>query len=167
MSFATGFPAIARPDAEILILGSMPSQQSLTQQQYYAHPQNAFWPIIFECLGQPLSMDYQQRQDLLLKNKIALWDVLKQCERPGSMDADIKGESMVANDFQLFLETHVNINRICFNGAKAEQVFLKKVQRKLPAKQQKITKHLLPSTSPANARMSKAEKLLHWAEALS
>ena len=89
MRQSTGFPPVAREDAKILILGSMPGQRSLAEQQYYAHPQNSFWRILYRLLNSENTLDYGQKRRLLLDNHIALWDVLKTCERKGSLDADI------------------------------------------------------------------------------
>ena len=89
MSTNHGFPPIAAPDARILILGSMPGQKSLEESQYYAHPRNSFWPIIFNILKTNNELTYNDRKTLLIKNKIALWDVLKSCYREGSLDTNI------------------------------------------------------------------------------
>ena len=101
---AVGFPAIARADARILILGSLPSERSLHAIQYYAHPQNAFWKIMGEIAG--AQGDYNERCEALMDRGIALWDVLESSVRPGSMDADIQSKTAVANDFSSFLSDH-------------------------------------------------------------
>ena len=88
---STGFPPVARHDARILILGSLPGQRSLQAAQYYAHPQNAFWRIMQELTG--AEGPYQKRCDALVGYGIALWDVLAESVRPGSMDVDIQLES--------------------------------------------------------------------------
>ena len=86
MSLQTGFPAIADKHAQILILGSMPSVKSLEKQQYYAHPRNAFWPIMLALFNIDKELNYQQRCQCLVKNNVAVWDVLKSCQRQGSLD---------------------------------------------------------------------------------
>ena len=83
-----GFQPISHPDARILILGSMPSRESLARQQYYAHPRNAFWPIITELLGIE-SVEYADRARGIKELGVAVWDVLADCIRPGSLDSDI------------------------------------------------------------------------------
>lgn len=94
MTNSTGFPPIAKPDATILILGSMPGQKSLDENQYYAHPRNSFWPIILKLFKLKGELTYTQREQLLLDNRIAVWDVLKSCYREGSLDSDIDNSSI-------------------------------------------------------------------------
>jgi hypoxanthine-DNA glycosylase len=149
------FPPISNPDATILILGTMPSVQSLVANQYYGNPRNAFWKIIFTLFNTPFSADYEQRKNLLLENQIALWDVLEVCVRPGSLDSAIEQE--VPNDFNSFLKTHPNIKHIYFNGQKAAAYFKKYI--KLENDYQLTT---LPSTSPAYAGKSFEIKLKEW-----
>ncbi|MCH8159542.1 MAG: DNA-deoxyinosine glycosylase, partial [Proteobacteria bacterium] len=84
MAMSEGFPAIARPDATLLILGSLPGQRSIDAGQYYAHPQNAFWKIMSSLYG--IDGSYQQRCAQLIERRIALWDVLASSVRPGSLD---------------------------------------------------------------------------------
>jgi hypoxanthine-DNA glycosylase len=149
------FPPISHPTATVLILGTMPGVQSLALQQYYGHPRNAFWKIIFSVLEAPFATDYEQRKSLLLENRIALWDVLEACVREGSLDSAIEQE--VANDFDSFLKAHPNIKHIYFNGQKAASFFKKHVA--VTGTYHLIT---LPSTSPANAGMSFEKKLMEW-----
>ena len=155
---AVGFPAIARADARILILGSLPSERSLQAIQYYAHPQNAFWKIMGEIAG--AQGDYNERCEALMDRGIALWDVLESSVRPGSMDADIQSKTAVANDFSSFLSDHEAVKLICFNGQKAAQMFTRMVQPGLENKRLVFTS--LPSTSPAYASMSYVDKLAKW-----
>lgn len=161
------FAPIAKPSAEILILGSMPGLESLRQQQYYAHPRNAFWPIMQGMFAIETTLPYQQRCEQLTQHYIAVWDVLKACERPGSLDSDIAPDSIEANDFNTFFQQHQKIQAVFFNGAKAEQIYLKYVQLTLDTSCQKIQTSRLPSTSPANAAMSLEKKQAIWQEQLS
>ncbi len=149
------FSPISHPNARVLILGTMPGVQSLALQQYYGHPRNAFWKIIFSVLETPFSTDYEQRKNVLLDNGIALWDVLEACVREGSLDSAIEQE--VPNDFDSFLKAHPNIRHIYFNGQKAAKFFKQHVA--VSDDYQLVT---LPSTSPANAGMSFEKKLLEW-----
>jgi hypoxanthine-DNA glycosylase len=155
-------PPVANSDATMLILGSMPGKKSLTQQQYYAHPQNAFWKIMGELVGARPDLPYPQRLHALTNAHIALWDVLKTCERQGSLDSDIQNET--ANDFASFFNSHPHITHVFFNGAKAEQSFNKFVvgKQKLPP----LAFQRLPSTSPAHAGMRYADKLQTWQAAI-
>ncbi len=156
-----GFPAIAKPDATILILGSMPGQKSLEENQYYAHPRNSFWPIICDLFDVNETLNYQQRKQLLYDHKIALWDVLKSAYRKGSLDSNIDSSTIKVNDFNLFLTKHNKIKNIFFNGGKAEQLFKKEVLFQLKQSKE-LQFYKLPSTSPAHAAMNMQEKLDQW-----
>ena len=160
---STGFPPIARSDARILILGSLPSQRSLAVGEYYAHPQNAFWRIMRELVGADGS--YASRCAALVEARIALWDVLEQSVRPGSMDANIQLDTSQANDFTGFLSQHPGIETICFNGRKAEEMFHRLVGPE--ALQCTLRFELLPSTSPAHASMPFDEKLRRWRSSIA
>lgn len=150
------FPAIANPNATILILGTMPSVQSLALGQYYGNPRNAFWKLLFTIFDTPFSTEYETRKSTLLQNKIALWDVLQACVREGSLDSAIEQE--VPNDFNSFLKAHLQIRYIYFNGQKAGAYFKRYV--KSDNKYKLVT---LPSTSPAHAGKSFDLKLKEWA----
>jgi len=166
LPFNHSFPPIADNNARVLILGSMPGVKSLEEQQYYAHPRNAFWPIMCVLLAMKPEQDYDKRCQLLVDNHIAVWDVLKACQRQGSLDQAINTASMVANDFNLWLQHHSDIQKIVFNGAKAEQVFKRLVLPTLTKQQAAIVRFRLPSTSPAHASSSIDAKLGIWRQAL-
>lgn len=167
LEIATSFPPIVGIAPKILILGSMPGMESLKQQRYYAHPRNAFWPIITSFCGHSEKLDYSLRCELLKQQQIALWDVLKSCRRPGSLDQHIERDSMVANDFVAFLQLYPTITQIFFNGGKAEQVFKRYVIKQLEAAEISLIFHKLPSTSPAHAAMRFETKRQLWHQALS
>jgi hypoxanthine-DNA glycosylase len=162
MATSEGFPPIARIDARVLVLGSLPGQRSIAEQQYYAHPQNAFWRIMSELFA--IEGDYATRCHQLTEHRIALWDVLTSSVRPGSMDADINLSSSVCNDFTAFFAVHREIGLIAFNGRKAEQLFERFVVFQGIA--QDIPRVGLPSTSPAYASLSFSGKLAAWRNAL-
>jgi len=155
IQMSVGFPPVARADARILVLGSLPGERSIRERQYYAHPQNAFWRIMRELVG--AEGNYAMRCDALINARIAIWDVLQQSVRPGSMDADIRLDTSEVNDFSGFFENHRQIRTICFNGKKAEQMFLRLV--KLDTQPRLAP---LPSTSPAFASMPFEKKLEAW-----
>ncbi len=161
MPYIQGLPPICRSDAHTLILGSMPSRESLSRQKYYAHPRNSFWPIVSGLLG-ITTTDYANRTLQVTEGGIAIWDVLQACTRHSSLDSDIDDRSIVTNDFRTFFEQHPGITRVFFNGAKAESVYLKHVLPGLPARQVEIGLQRLPSTSPANAGMTVERKLEKW-----
>lgn len=149
------FPPISNADARILILGTMPSVQSLKVCQYYGNPRNAFWKILFTILKTPFSADYETKKKLLLENHVALWDVLEACSREGSLDSAIEQE--IPNDFDSFFKSHPSITHIYFNGQKAAAYF--KQFAKLDPKYHLTT---LPSTSPANAGKTFETKWKEW-----
>ena len=155
------FAPISDPQARVLVLGSMPGFASLRLQQYYGHPQNAFWKIVGEVLGFNSAQPYELRTAALVERKVALWDVLASCVREGSLDADIDDATVIANDFAAFFEAHPHIVRVCFNGAKAESVYKKHV---LPQLDTRHGMHYvrLPSTSPAHAGMRLQTKAEAW-----
>lgn len=160
MSYCVSFPPIESPQARILILGSMPGTQSLASQEYYAHPHNSFWKIMHAIYEMPVDT-YAQRQKLIVKNNIVLWDTLKACVRPGSLDSSIETDTIEINDFIALLKKHTNIQHVFFNGGTAESVFKKHVQ--LPEDiQRRLTFTRLPSTSPAHAGLTFKEKLKAW-----
>lgn len=159
---AQSFPPIVAPDARVLILGSMPGIKSLAARQYYAHSQNAFWKIMSDLFNAPVD-SYVACKRLIISNHLALWDVLKYCEREGSLDAAIRDDTMIVNDFTAFLQKHKTITHIFFNGAKAAQVLKKYALPKLPPESAaRISMAQLPSTSPAHAGMNFAEKRKQW-----
>ena len=158
------FPPIENPTASILILDSMPGKDSLRAGQYYAHPRNAFWPIMGDLIGAKTTLPYKVRTQMLKSAGIALWDVLASCTRHSSMDADIEADSICANDFASFFLKHPRITHVFFNGTMAEQCFHKQVWPLLEAMIEKRPLHYqrLPSTSPANASMRYEKKLEAW-----
>jgi TDG/mug DNA glycosylase family protein len=162
MSRVHSFPPIADASAERLVLGSMPGKASLRVKQYYAHPRNAFWPIVDVLFGVDAELPYEARCAGLLQQRLAVWDVLKTCTRHSSLDSDIEPASIVPNDFQRFFERHPAIRVVYFNGAMAERSFLRYVLPELPRRLAALPRTRLPSTSPANASFSFERKLAAW-----
>jgi double-stranded uracil-DNA glycosylase len=147
-------------NATLLILGSMPGKASLCAGQYYAHPRNLFWHIMGELVGAFPALPYEERTRVLRSAGIALWDVLESCARGTSLDSDIENRSLVLNNFAAFFAEHPKTTHVYFNGAKADACYRRRV---LPIiKEKSVAYARLPSTSPANASMSYAHKLLAW-----
>lgn len=148
--------------SEILILGSMPGVKSLDEQQYYAHPQNRFWKLMeMFCKVYNLNkLTYQDKLQILLENKIALWDVLQSCNRNGSLDSNIQNE--IPNNIPELLEKFPNIKIICLNGNKSYSAF----KKYFPDLLKKYSCHRMPSTSPANARYKLEDLYREWSEAI-
>lgn len=167
MNTIRSFLPIADPGATRLILGSMPGDVSLTQQQYYAHPRNAFWAIMAALFQIDSDLSYTKRCLALEREGVAVWDVMQSCVRPGSLDAAIIEKSIVANDFSHFFQRHPKIHTIFFNGAKAEHAYNKYVLNTLPAPFRHLPSYRLPSTSPAHAALSIEQKCERWRDILS
>ncbi len=154
----SGLPPAITPDCTVLVLGSFPSAASLAAKQYYAHPQNRFWPILGACLGLNLSgMPYRARLNAVYAAGIGIWDVYASCERAGSLDSAIRQPAF--NDFAQLQRKAPGLRRACFNGRTAARA-----ARHLEALGFAIIE--LPSTSPANASQSFDFKLTQWRNAL-
>ena len=149
------FEPVWAEDAQVLILGTMPSVASLGQGFYYAHPRNAFWPIMFDLLGEMFSEDIEARKRLLLRHRIALWDVARSAIRPGSLDSAIR--EALPNDIPELMKNCPGIRKMLLNGTTAQSL----LRRLLPPLDVECA--LLPSTSPANT-MPYAQKRAAWAQ---
>lgn len=151
-------PAIAR-GCRVLLLGSFPSEASLAAGEYYAHPQNRFWPILGEILGENLrALPYRARIARVNAGGIGIWDVYGSCLRQGSLDSAIREPEF--NDFGSLRRRAPGIARVCMNGTTAGRAL-----RHLEALG--FDTRVLPSTSPANASQSFEFKLQRWREALA
>lgn len=159
MKLSHGFAPVARQDACLLILGSMPGVASLDAMEYYAFAHNVFWKIMADLFSAGPELDYSLRLQKLTENHIALWDVIETCHRPGSLDSAISDDGMVTNDFNGFFAQQPHITHIYFNGQKAAGLFKKKVTPGLSGHYEYL---VLPSTSPAYAAKSYAAKLEAW-----
>ena len=110
------------------------------------------------------SLRYAERTRILLENRIALWDVMKSCERKGSLDNNIENGTIIENDFVSFFKKYPNIRNVYFNGAKAEKEYVRKVLPKLSRSKHNIKYARLPSTSPAMTQLSLKGKILEWSK---
>lgn len=145
---------------KVLLLGSMPSVASLTEQQYYAHPRNAFWPLLARALNFELHECYAKNIAEVTRQGFAIWDVIGECKRKGSLDSAIVKGSERINLIPKLIAKHRGIRTIGLNGGLASTLFKRHCLPLLDAKVLDI--HYLPSTSPANARMRFAQKCAAW-----
>jgi TDG/mug DNA glycosylase family protein len=157
-----GFEPVLPVQARVLVLGTLPSVASLTQQQYYAHPRNAFWPIMAELLEFDASLPYANRVEQLRRHGVALWDVCHSAQRDGSLDAAIKAQGLVANDIAGLLALQPSIRGVALNGAAAATLFRRWVAPTLAPRHASLPRWTLPSTSPANAGQTSVQKMRAW-----
>lgn len=165
MPIVQSFEPVIGTNPQVLILGSMPGIASLKAQQYYAHPRNAFWPIMSKLFSIQWDENYETRIEQVKSLPLVLWDVLQSCHREGSLDADILQVDMQPNAILKLLTEHPYISLVAFNGATAEKVFTQKVAKMIPDIQ-RLQFIRLPSTSPAHASQTLAQKTEAWSEIL-
>lgn len=173
---ARSFSPLIGSTAHTLILGSMPGQASLKSVQYYAHPRNAFWPIMLAIIdGSPPSLEstkrlsYEQRCEKLTGSGYALWDVLAQCNRPGSLDSRIVRSSEIPNDIASLVNHYPELSTIACNGRMAEKLFRRHIlssKTKNEFAHDRVKLCCLPSSSPAMASLTLDRKHQLWAEGL-
>ncbi|VVD93026.1 DNA-deoxyinosine glycosylase [Pandoraea anhela] len=138
------FPPVVDTHTRLLILGSLPGEVSLAQQQYYAHPQNRFWYLVGEVIGEPLpSLAYEVRLNVLRARGVGLWDVVAQARREGSLDSNIRLHA--GSDLVGLIETLPSLRAVAFNGGTAARIG----QRALAQGGVTLPVVLLPSSSPA------------------
>lgn len=156
MSVKYGLPPVARADARLFILGSLPGDASLAAQRYYAHPTNQFWRLLGGAIGEELqSLDYKHRLERLVARRIGLWDVIASASRPGSLDQAIRAAEH--NQIEHLLHDFADLRAVAFNGGIAARVGRRLIGDPPP--------HLsltdLPSSSAANTRAF-ADKAQVW-----
>jgi TDG/mug DNA glycosylase family protein len=164
MKSVSSFEPVSHRSARVLVLGSMPGEASLRAGEYYAHPRNAFWKIMEGITGVPRDAPYPERTGGVIACGIALWDVLKSCIRPGSLDSKIVRASALPNDFQMFFSRHKGIQVVCFNGAAAEREYRRQVMPIVAVPNVQFVR--LPSSSSALAAMSLTQKAEAWRAAV-
>jgi hypoxanthine-DNA glycosylase len=150
------FPPIVDAQARVLVLGTLPGEESLRRGEYYAHPRNLFWPIIFALFGEQPVLNYADRLLFLAAHRIAVWDVCEIGEREASADSTIRKER--PNEIGRLLDHHPLIRAVAFNGTGARRLH----DRHFPRRGE-LNYVALPSTSPAHARLDFAAKLVRWA----
>jgi len=151
----SGLPPIARSDARLFILGSLPGDASLAAQRYYAHPTNQFWRLLGAAIGAQLQpLDYEQRLEHLAERRIGLWDVIASASRAGSLDQSIRQAQH--NRIEHLLHDFPDLRAIAFNGGTSASI-----GRRLIGNPGHLTLIDLPSSSAANTRPFD-EKLDAW-----
>lgn len=152
-------PPLFDENAKILILGSFPSVKSRECGFYYGHPQNRFWKVTAFIFGEQVPCTVEEKRSMILRNHVALWDVIASCDITGSSDSSIK--NVVPNDVKRVINSS-NVQKIYVNGKKAKSLYDKYLEEELG-----ITAVCLPSTSPANASWSLERLQNEWKRLLS
>ena len=156
MSVKYGLPPIARPDARLFILGSLPGDASLAARRYYAHPTNQFWRLLGSAIGEELhELDYEQRLERLAERRIGLWDVIASASRPGSLDQAIR--EAAHNRIEHLLHDFPDMRAIGFNGGTSARVGRVLIGEPPP----QLVLIDLPSSSAANTKPF-ADKAAAW-----
>ena len=156
LSVKSGLPPIARADARLFILGSLPGDASLAAKRYYAHPTNQFWRLLGAAVSEELaSLPYEARLARLADRRIGLWDVISSADRPGSLDQAIRLAEH--NRIEHLLRDFPDLQAIAFNGATAASAGRRRIGTLPP----RVTLIDLPSSSAANTSAF-ADKLLVW-----
>lgn len=161
MVMPRSFPPVVGRNPKVLILGSMPGEESLRRRQYYAHPRNQFWRLVGDALGEELAgLSYRRRLAVLKRRGVALWDTVAECERKGSLDSRIR--RVRPNDVAGLIERS-DVRAVLLNGGKAREMFLRYNAERIPAE---VFVAALPSSSPAAAAIPYPRKLRRWRRAL-
>ena len=142
--------------SRIIVLGTMPSAESLRKTEYYANPHNQFWRVLYAVFNTEPDYSYNKKMQFLRRRRISVWDVVDICEREGSLDHNITNET--ANDFQSLFKQYKNLKLVAFNGVRAESLFRKHLGFDLPHAVKCIR---LPSTSQAHT-VPFSEKVKKW-----
>jgi hypoxanthine-DNA glycosylase len=164
IALSRGFPPVVGAVPRILLLGSLPGKASLEQNQYYAQPRNAFWWIMGAICGAGPELPYPKRLTALERRGLALWDVLYEAARPGSLDSNIVAASQRVNDVAGLIASQPTIALVAFNGQKAADIFRRRIEPLLTRDDLELV--TLPSTSPAHASLSRDKKLDRWRQVL-
>ena len=148
------FGPLYNDHSRVLILGSFPSVKSREQNFFYGHPQNRFWRVVAEVLGEPIPGSIEEKKSLILNNGLALWDSIASCEITGSSDSSIRNAQV--NDIGIILD-NCNIEAIYCNGRKSYELYRRYIEPKTGREA-----ICLPSTSPANAQWNLDALVKAW-----
>jgi len=163
LQLSQGLAPVWQADAQILILGSLPGVASLQAAQYYAHPRNQFWPLMQALFGIELALPYEARLQQLQQHRVALWDLIASAHRPGSLDSAIDAATVELNDLATLFAQLPQLQAIWFNGGTAWKSWQRLQKGKALAGNWQLCP--LPSTSPAHASVTFADKLALWRQA--
>lgn len=152
-----GLAPVVNEHSLVIILGTMPSVESLRKQAYYGNDRNLFWKLMAQVTGKEVPFGYEERKEFLLENGIGLWDMCQTCLREGSLDSAIAEET--PNDIPSFVQKHPRIRAIAFNGKASAKLFAKYF-----GSIEGIELYSMPSTSPANAGIAWEMKVGEWSK---
>lgn len=166
MTAKHGFAPVVDQNSRTLILGTLPGEESLRQQQYYSDPGNQFWSLLADVFGAPVGASYSERLAFLAKHGVAVWDVLASAERAGSSDGTIREPQ--PNDFRELFDGFPRLRRVAFNGTTAQALWRKHVRSRTGVPHDSLVTTVLPSSSRSPGRhvLPFEEKLLRWMEFL-
>lgn len=166
MAVKLGLLPVVDDGSRVLILGTLPGEESLRQQRYYSDPSNQFWSLLSSVFGAPTGRTYPERLAFLASHAVALWDVLESAERVGSSDAAIKKPQ--PNDFGELFGRFPTLRRVAFNGTKAEALWRRYIRPKTDVPHESLITNVLPSSSgtPGRHVLPFEEKVSHWREFL-
>lgn len=161
-----GLAPVMDENSRIVILGTLPGDESLRQQQYYADPSNQFWDLLAGAFGAPVGKNYEERLTFLADRGVALWDVLEHAERAGSTDSAITDPK--PNNFDDLFAEFPGLVRVAFNGTKAEGLWRSHVGRRTGVPHASLTRQTLPSSSgtPGRYVLPFDDKVIRWREFL-
>lgn len=149
------FAPVVRADTRVLVLGSLPGERSLAEGRYYAHPRNLFWQLLGPVLGVDLAaLEYRRRLEALLDGGIGLWDTVASARREGSLDASLR--AVEGNPLSDLVQRLPRLRAVAFNGKAAARIGSPQMA------QSGIARIVLPSSSPAHAAVSQADKAQAW-----
>jgi hypoxanthine-DNA glycosylase len=166
MAMKHGLAPVVDKNSRVLILGTLPGDESIRQQRYYADPSNRFWSLLAAALGAPVGTSYPERLGFLATHRVALWDVLQSAERAGSEDSAIANPT--PNHFDHLLAKFPGLQRLAFNGTRAETLWRQHIRPTAAAPHSPPPTTTLPSSSgtPGRHVLPDAEKMARWRDFL-
>jgi double-stranded uracil-DNA glycosylase len=166
MTAKVGLGPVVDQESRVLILGTLPGDESLRLQRYYSNPRNELWHLLTRVFATPTGETYEQRLEFLSDHGIALWDVLRSTERRGSSDAAIVNPEL--NDFAQLFSEYPDLRRVAFNGGKAELLWRRYIAPRPDVPHNSFATGTLPSSSgsPGQHVLPFEEKAVRWKQFL-